>query len=273
MSVKLYDLDMNPIFLRGVKWLEFVPKPVTVERITEKVNNGDIPMGKKTNSRLINARFMYESADFLDYKLLRNELYRIFSPLNDMWAVDDHVPGIKWFVDVESYEPERINGRIAEVSVVFYSPETYARSVGNSLDPYTYDSGLWSYGMGLQLDAGTHSYIHTSDLFTIYNPSDVPINPREDELKIILKSITATGSDIRIKNITTGDEWRYQGPFNAEDSITIDGILTKRNGMNAVGMTAPRFELISLAKGVNEFAIVGLTGEFEISFEFPFLYV
>src|SRR5690554_1797967 len=139
-KVKLYDKAMNEIVLRGVRWLELSPEPVTVERVTEKVYNGDVQLGKSTNSRLINARFMYESADRLDYKLLRNELYSIFNPLKDMWAVDSEVPGIKWEVEVDGFDIERINGTVAEVAVTFYSPKTFARSVGLSTDEYTYTS-------------------------------------------------------------------------------------------------------------------------------------
>src|SRR5690606_11573561 len=124
-------------------------------------------------------------------------LYSIFNPLKSMWAVDSQVPGIKWKVDVENYEVNRIHGTLAEVSLVFYSPKTYARSIGTSLDPFTYDSGLWGYGMGLKRDATAQQYIHKDTWFSIYNPSNVEVDPREDELKITLRSISATGSDIR----------------------------------------------------------------------------
>lgn len=273
MKVDLFDVNMNPIILRGVTWLEFTPRPVEGDRITENVYNSEIVLGKTTKSRMIDARFIYEAYDFLDYKLLRNHLYSIFSPIKDLWVVDEQVPGIKWRVEVDSFEVERVNRKVAVVSLIFYSPKTYARSIGTSLDPITYDSDLWSYGMGLQMDAGTQDYIHNTPVFSIYNPSNVPVNPREDEIIIRLKSTTATGSDIKIRNNTNGNEWRYQGVFQAGDTITIDGILTKRNGLNAVGETGPLFGLIKLNEGNNDFTITGLTGEFEITFEFPFLYV
>ena len=272
-KVKLYDMDMNEISLRGVKWLEFVPEPVTVERFTEKVYNGDVPLGKTSNSRLINARLMYESADFLDYKMLRNELYNIFNPLKDMWVEDADVPGIKWLVDVESFQPERISGTMAEVSLIFYSPRTYAESFGTSLDEFTYDSGLWSYGMGLLSESTSQDYTYSSTSFSVYNPSNVEVDPREHKLKIRLVSSTASGTDIRITNQANGEEWRYQGPYNAGDTIEIDGVITTRNGTNAVGYTGPTFGLVSLTEGYNPITISGLSGEFEITFEFSFLYV
>ncbi|MFC4712227.1 phage tail domain-containing protein [Planococcus dechangensis] len=273
MKVRLYDPNMNEIILRGVTWLEITPEPVTAERYTEKVYNGDVPLGKSTNSRLINARLKYESVDYLGYKLMRNELYSIFNPIKDMWAVDEEVPGIMWKVDVEDFDIERINGRIGLVNLVFYSATTYARSIGTSLDAFTYDSGLWGYGMGLQGEASTQNYIHSSANFSIFNPSNVEVDPREHELKITLRSISATGSDIRVRNTTSDEVWRYQGPFNVGDIITIDGVITKRNGTNAVGFTGPTFSLISLVEGNNAITISGISGGFEITFEFPFLYV
>jgi hypothetical protein len=271
--VTLYDKDMNVVTLRRVKWLEFTPDPVTAERFSEKVYNGSVELGKATESRLISTRFLYESADLLDYKLLRNELFSIFNPLNDLWIVDEQVPGIMWKVDVESYSTNRINGTVAEVSMVLKSPKTYAQSIGTSLDAFTYEAGLWSYGMGLQQDASTQDYKHSATSFLIYNPSNVQVDPREDELKISLVSSTATGTDITIRNNATGDEWRYQGTFAAGDTLTIDGVRSLRNGGNVVGNTSPGFGLISLATGYNDFTITGISGAFEITFEFPFLYV
>lgn len=273
VKVKLFDQSMNEIILPGVTWLEFTPEPVTAERYTEKVYNGDIQLGKSTNSRLIRVRLKYQSADYLGYKLMRNELYAVLNPLKDMWAIDVEVPGIMWKVDVEEFELERVSGTVGHVSLVFYSASTYARSIGTSLDEFTYDSGLWGYGMGLQSDASTQDYIHSITDFSIYNPSNVEIDPREHDLKITLTSVSATGTDIHITNATTGEVWRYQDKLNVGDIIIIDGVITNKNGTNAVGFTGPSFGLISLAEENNEISITGITGEFEITFEFPFLYV
>lgn len=272
MKVRLYDLNMNEIILRGVTWLEFTPEPVTVERFSEKVYNGDIPIGKATNSRLINARLMYEAADYLDYKLLRNELYSLLNPLKSMWAVDENVPGIKWLVDVDSFNPERINGRIAEVSIVFYSAKTYARSIGTSLDPYTFTSDLWSYGMGLLADASAQDYIFNNERsFQVYNPSNVAIDPREHELEIRLIHAGTNSPGVTITNNTTGDVWSYTGSITSGTTLVVDGVVSKKNTVNVVGDT--NFGLITLAEGMNNFTITRLSGDFEIRFKFPFLYV
>lgn len=272
-KVTLYDKDMNVIALRGVKWLAFAPESVKSNRFTESVYNSEIVLGNSTKSRYINTRFLFESADLLDYKLLRNELFSIFNPQKSMWAVDEQVPGIMWDVAVEGFEVNRINGTMAEVSMTLYSPKTYARSIGTSLDAFTFDSGLWSYGMGLQQDASTQDYIHSSTYFDIYNPSNVAVDPREDELKITLTSSTATATVLKITNLTNGEEWQYTGTFAAGDTITLDGVTSKRNGTNIVGDTGPGYGLLSLVEGSNTFSIAGISGSFTITFDFPFLYV
>ena len=88
-GVKLYDMSMREISLRGVKWLEFTPDPPTAEEATEKVYNGDIPMGKTRNSRLIQAKLWYKAYDVLDYKLLRDELFSFLSPFQEFYVVDE----------------------------------------------------------------------------------------------------------------------------------------------------------------------------------------
>lgn len=273
MKVDLFDVNMNPIILRGVTWLEFTPRPVEGDRITENVYNSEIVLGKSTKSRMIDARLTYEAHDYLDYKLLRNQLYNVFNPVKDMWAVDTEVPGIMWKVDVDSFDIERINGRTAIVSVVFYSPKTYARSIGDSRSSFTYNSGLWSYGMGLLEDLDAQSYVHNTSEFQIYNPSNVLVDPREHELEIKLLYFGSSILGFDITNDTTGDVWSYDGILINGDTVIIDGILSKRNGLNIVGDTGPDFGLISLAEGFNDFRITGLNGSFEIFFKFPFLYV
>ncbi|PSL42123.1 tail protein [Planomicrobium soli] len=271
MSVKLYDSNMKEIKLRGVRWLEFTPQPPEAEPHTENVWHGDIVLGKTRNSRLINTRLQYQAYDFLDYKLLRNELFAALDPIKDIWAVDQHVPGIRWHVSVQEVDIERINGKFAEVAVTLYSARPHAESIGTTLNPFTSESGIWAYGMGLEGDVAKQKYVHNTATFSIYNAGNLEVDPRESKLIIKLTSSTATASDLRITNSTTGEMWQYKGFFQSGDIITVDGVQARRNGLNIVKNT--NLALISIAPGINQFKIEGITGGFEISFEFPFLYL
>lgn len=270
--LRLYDKDMNEIILRGVKWLEFIPAPIEAEKFTEKVGNREIDLGKTTGARSIDAKLWFKAADEPDFALLRNELYAMLSPLKEMWVVDSKVPGVKWWVEVDGLsKPKRINGRVAEFDVVFRSLTTYSRSIGNSLEPYTMASGLWSYGMGLVSEESMQDYIHSGTEFTIYNAGNVLIDPREHELEIKLTYSGSVSSNVIIRNESTGDEWKYTGSLANGQTIILSGVKATKNGVNIVGNT--NFGLITLAKGLNEIHIIGLNGNFEIQFKFPFLYV
>lgn len=269
-GIKLYDLNMQEIVLRRVKWFEFTPDPPSVERVTEKVYNGDIVLGETRNSRTLEAKMWYTGHDAIDKKLLRDEITAALSPLKDFYVVDEDLPGKRWRVKVDGFNSTSINRTTAEVVVVFYCARGLAESTGTTLDPFTYDAGLWAYGMGLQEDAGLQDYIHSSNTFSIFNAGNEPVEPEESELLITLTSSTATASNIKLWNTTTGELWEYTGSFNAGDVITIDRISVKRNGMNIVGDT--NLNLISLKDGNNDFTIEGLTGAFEISFKFRYLY-
>lgn len=270
-GVKLYDLNMQEIVLRGVKWFEFTPDPPSTERTVEKVHHGEIPLGKTRKSRNIEAKMWYRGYDVLDKKLVRDEIYALLNPLKTFYAVDVDVPGKRWKVEVDSFAPTHINRTIAEVVVVFYCAKGLAESIGTTLDPFTFDAGLWAYGMGLQEDATLQDYVHSSTAFSIYNAGHEVIDPCESELLITLKSSTATASKVTIRNTTTNELWEYTGTFNAGDTIVIDRLQSKRNGTNIAGQT--NLDLLSLAPGNNHFKIEGLTGDFEISFKFRYLYL
>jgi hypothetical protein len=166
---------------------------------------------------------------------------------------------------VENYNPERINGRVAEVAVTLYSAKSYAETIGTTLNP------IFGYGMSLQTGTNVGDYKHDNLNFSIFNAGTEIIDPRESELLITLASVAASSTVLTITNVTTGDVWSYTGLYQGGDNITINRTKSRRNGLNIVGST--NLNLLTLAKGNNYFVITGLTGEFEISFDFRYLYV
>lgn len=264
--VKVYDLNMQEIELRGVRWLELTPDSPSVDRDIEKVGNGDIVLGKKLNSRMLQARLMYTAVRFTDYKVLRDELFNLLNPMKDIYIVDTQIPGKRWLVDVDGFSIERINGTVAEVTVSLYSAKATCKSIITTLDP-----DLEYYDIGPQLEPDMKKYVHTTSTFKVFNAGTETIDPRESELLITIQSTTATSTVLTLTNDTTGDEWTYTGVFDPGDIITINRMKSEKNSANIVGNT--NLDLISLEKGQNDFTITGLTGDFEISFEFRYLYV
>lgn len=269
-GVKLYDLEMREISLRGVKWLEFTPDPPSGERAVEKVYHGDIPMGKTRNSRMIQAKLWYKAYDVLDYKLLRDELFSFLSPFQELYVIDEEVPNKRWKVEVDDISPTRINRTTAEVAVVFYCPKGIAESVAMTLDEFTEDSGNWANGMGLETDVNKQDYTHSTNMFAIHNAGNVIVDPRESELAITIRATNGGGGILTLRNMSTSEEWKYTGPLNAGDVITINRMQSKRNAANIVGLT--NLNLISLAPGNNSFVVSGINQGFDISFNFRYLY-
>lgn len=271
MSVKLYDMEMKETVQRGIRWLELIPDPPQFERITENVWNGEIPLGKKRLSRKLTARFFFRGYDAIDYKVLRDEIIATLHPIKNFYVVDEDIPGKRWLVDVDAQSVKRINRVAGEWEVTFYCAKGLAESIGTTLDPFTYDAGVWAYGMGLQEDPALQDYIHSSTEFDIYNAGTEVVDPCESELLITITSTTATSTNLRLRNNTTGELWQYVGTLNAGDTITINKVESKRNGTNIDGQT--NLDLISLATGINKFTVTGITGVFEISFKFRYLYL
>src|SRR5699024_1306520 len=71
-------------------------------------------------------------------------------------------------------------------------------------------------------------------------------------LKITYKG---NSENLRIRNLTTGDEWAYNGTTNTSDVIVLEGIRSTKNGLSIFRQTNKR--LLTLAPGWNEFEIVG----------------
>lgn len=270
INVKLYDEDWNEVELPGVQWLEFTPSPQTANREVQRVGNRDEIISEEKEPRLIETRFLVRSGGYIYYKLIRDELFDIFDPTKKYFIVDFEASAKVWEVRVDDYKPVRTNARNAEVSMRLYSRLPHAFSKGTTLDEFTYDAELWGYGMGLVYDEGTQDYIHNTSAFNIYNAGNQTVDPRESELVIKIKSLGGSSSTMTLTNVTTGDEWSYTGTFENADEIMLDGVKMKRNTANIVGDT--NFGLITLKKGMNQFTLTGITGAFEISFEFRYLY-
>lgn len=275
MSIKLFDLSMKEIQMRGVKWLELIPDPPQVEHITESVWGAEITLGKRRLSRKLSARFFYLADGRSDYKVLRNEIFSLLDPIQTFYVIDTDLPERKWKVDIDTQSLTRLNAVAGEWAVEFVSAQTYAYSVFNTLNDELYKSTTLLMSAGLNGNASKADYKRTTSTFAIYNAGDGRVEPENYPLKITIKltGSSVIASDIRLINSSTGEEWRYRGTFQTGDTITIDGVQSKRNGVNIVGATGPEFGLISLAPGINNFTVTGLGGSFEITFDFTFLYL
>lgn len=148
----------------------------------------------------------------------------------------------------------------------------YAESVGTSMDiqrnGISYESGLWSYGMGLQKDPSTWKYSFTNTAPRFYNPSDVDLDDFKMD-KVITIRCNSGGSYIRIVD-NSGNAFRIDRAINSGDVLTIDKQYIKINGTNVLkDVTSLYFPIIF--KGWNTFTIEGINS-YTVDLDFRFYY-
>lgn len=170
-------------------------------------------------------------------------------------------------VQVKSeFYPEKF-ANLGRFEIEFISFFPYAESIGTTKDEFTFDSGLWQIGQGLD-DTDEMVYNHSTNTFSIYNAGDLTIDPRVVPLVI---TYNGASTNLSIENKTTGDIWSYTGSTISGDSIKIDGIRTYRNGGSVTRDTNKNVLIIE--SGTNEFELNGTSGDFTIDFDFRFYYV
>ncbi|OHX39235.1 phage tail family protein [Cytobacillus oceanisediminis] len=215
--------------------------------------------GTTIGSRQIKLDLYFVSLSMDDYSLKRDEIFRLFNSLEPFYISESRSPKKRWKVKVEgAFSPEQ-KGIFGFFDLLLVSACPYALSKGSTLNP----------GWGFQVS--THDnvhYTHTTSVFSIWNDGDVAVDPREHYLKIVFRGASES---LTIRNLTTEEEWIYNGNSFAGDIIELNGIRSLKNGSSIFGQTNKK--LITLSPGMNEFEITGAVDPFEISFDFNFLYL
>lgn len=265
MDGKRYKLSRET----GYIVLKFRPESIQVNRQRENIRGRPpVTTSKEVEGRSIHIELLFESYDFPDYALKRNEFFRILDSREDFYVIYSEEPGKRWLVSAEAFTPEPVVMTVGKCGVTLYSESPYAESIGTTMDPMTFDSNLWQIGQGLI--AEDTKYHHTTTSFRIYNAGDVLIDPRSMPLKIKYKG---KSNNLTIKNITTGDLWNYTGVTTTlNDVITLDGVRAYRNVLGSIFKNT-NWGLITLKPGWNDFVLTGTTGAFEVEFDFRFYYL
>lgn len=237
----------------------------------EKLENADgqIRYGKRWGPRNISATCSFFPADIEDLALFRNELYRVLMSREPFYLISDAEPGKRWLVEVASeWTPEKL-GYYGEFTLEFVSHSPYAESVGTSLTSMDFEQdGVWQLGQGL-IDSADLKYRHSTTNFSIYNPGDIAVNPRNMPLVIRYSGVS---SDLAIKNLTTAETWQHNDITSVGQTVEINGTRSLKNGITSVFSQTNR-KLITLAPGWNEFELTGAGGGFTIEFDFRFYYI
>ncbi|GAB6423409.1 phage tail family protein [Bacillus luti] len=261
---KVLDLDNKDLWVESFRI--FSPSP---EHETESIKgrHGSIHYGTTLKDRKITSTISVEAFDFADFDLFRDEIFRIFNPLEKFYIIRDLQPGKRMEVSVDSeFDIDYVTLEDGEFTIDFIIHSVFLESVGTTMDPMTFDSNLWQIGQGLI--AEDTNYIHNTTSFRIYNAGDVLIDPKNIPLRV---RYIGPSKNLTIKNATTGDVWSYTGESASGNVIELNGVKATKNGTSIFGAT--NWGLIKLKSGWNDFILTGAIGDFKIEFDFRFYYL
>lgn len=263
---KILDLYNKNLWVESFRI--FSPSPEH-ETETIKGRHGSIHYDTTLKDRKITCTISVEAFDFFDFDLFRDEIFRIFNPLEKFYIIRDLQPGKRMEVSVDSeFDIDYETLEDGEFTIDFVIHSVFLESIGTTMDSFTFDSNLWQIGQGLI--AEDTKYSHNTTSFRIYNAGDVLIDPKYMPLKIKYKG---KSNNLTIKNNTTGDIWNYTGVTTTlNDVITLDGVRAYRNVLGSIFKNT-NWGLITLKPGWNDFVLTGTTDNFEIEFDFRFYYL
>src|SRR5699024_7580241 len=266
----LYDEEMSKIdFPKGVIPLDIFISSIGKERELESIEgkSGVIDYGFLYKERNIELKLLLKAKDTQDYRLIRDEVYDTLDRI--YYVSEEYQPGKIYRVAVDSsYIPERYssnNQRFAEVEVGCVTVGLpFSESIGTTQDieenGLLYSQELWSYGMGLLYEEDAQKYTHRAKEFAIYNAGNVDVHPFEQYIRIEIENAV---EDYSLRNITTGDEFKYTG--NNKGKLVIDGANITIKGLQSFRDTNRQY--ISLAPGWNYFK-QNMTKRIEFDFRF-----
>jgi len=233
----------------GIRTRDFIVHSPSYIHTFEEVEgmDGVIDLGTKTGPRQITCLFRFIADDWIDFGQNRDEIFNLFESKEPFYLIEKRNLFKRWLVKVaDSYEiPQR--NVFGNFEINFVAIKGYAESIGTSTMASTFE-----HLQELPVTYTDYQDIYATK-FKIYNPGQ-PIDPRNINhyLKITYKG---NSENLRIRNLTTGDEWAYNGVSNPEDVIVLEGIRSTKNGLSIFRQTNKR--LITLAHGWNEFEIEG----------------
>jgi phage-related protein len=250
----IYDLEELGIITR-----DFVVSSPTPRHSLEIIQgrHGAVDLGTDYDVRNIRTSFYRKALDSDDYAVKRHEVFRIFRSDEAFYLIESRSPDKRWLVKVSApfqIDQQQLYG-LFEVEFTAASP--FAESVFSTLNANM--AQITGYG------SRAVEYKHTTSTFDIYNDGDVNVDPRMLPLVITFKGAS---TNLKITNLTTGDEFQYTGTTSESDTIRLDGVRATKNGLSIFRNTNRK--LITINAGWNEFQVTGATGSFEVAFDFRF---
>lgn len=238
--------------------------------ITHSTDNidglGEMNINTTIGQRTITVDLVFQVIDIYDYYLLRDELNALLSREEAFYLIFKREPYKRWLVKTADQFKLPPQPKAGIYTLEFRTVQKYAESIATTDSVKDWDSDIWGWNDNISWDDDL-TYSFTTNNFVVKNGGTAPIDPRESALEIIIRA--NAGSYLEIRNHTTGDVYRYNGTLNSNDTLTIKGVRSLKNGVSVFKDTNKK--LLTLAVGENQLSVEGgiLTS---IDFNFRFLF-
>lgn len=219
-------------------------------------------------SRTAKANFYLEVTDEVAYETRCHELYNKFFHREMVRVRQTNDIGRCFYGIAKPFDITHISYLDKTFSVEFDIPSAYLYSVVRSSDfPVNIDKNPYLLSNNLNLPFDDLKYTQANGTFKIFNPSDVDIQPYEQnhELNILFKGNGAP----TLTNTDTGDSFSFNDSLIETDKLILKGVHPFLNG--AACEINTNHGSVNLVKGWNNFSLTGLTGT--VTFDFPFIYL
>lgn len=239
-------LDLDEI---GIRTRDFIVNSPSYEHELEEIPGmeGAIDLGSTMSVRTITCLFRFIADDWVDFGVKRDEVFDLFESGESFYLIEKRNKHKRWLVKVENFYDIPQRNVFGNFEIDFIAIKGRAESIGTTIQSETFK----------HLQDMPVTYTDYSDIygtkFKVYNPGK-RIDPRSinDFLKITYKG---NSDNLRIHNLTTGDEWVYSGSSNLGDEIVLDGIRSEKNNLSIFRKTNK--QIITLNRGWNYFEIKG----------------
>ncbi|MGN7311451.1 phage tail family protein [Alkalicoccobacillus gibsonii] len=253
----------------GIKIIDIDVPSVEWEAETDDVPGrpGVIELGSKATRGAITIEFDFLARDLVDYPLVRNAIYRLFSRKELFYLTESREPGKRFKVRSQGFSPRQryTKGRTV---ISFNVPDVFAESRLTSTQAWNVNSDKIQFGLGIPGDRDL-TWRFTTTTFEVFNPGDIEVDPNYMPLEIRFRGVS---NGLVIRNDTTGAIFRYSGTTNTSDIIRLEkGCRPTKNRLTILDETNfPAY--LTLVPGVNKFTVQNTTGGIEVIFDTPFYY-
>lgn len=221
-------------------------------------------------STTVKVKFLLKFNSRADFKLAKHDVYRAFAQKGIYRLRTAVEPELVRYCRVSEFEIESdpSEPNWVQFEVPFENPRGMLFSRLNS-DQMTDKQ----FGMNLPKKGYSYHFTNQSD-FTVYNPSDIPIDPYYQS-HVLKLTMHHNGGSFTLTNQTNGTSFKYNSNLSSNDTLLLDGVhVYRNNNLDSANSSLADVNVkpLSLLTGENYFRVDG-AGDLDVTFSFPFIYL